>query len=225
MDEALQTAHAALAGARERLETAAARDELLAEWVTRRFRTGTFVRIDRVWRLGELLLGRGGGLYATGASIRIDELRHDNHQSNLAAERRALRAAALAAKIPAGETLDYDAEPIALDAGLTESAGPVILTADGVMVRWSPRGAELVPFESYLHERVELLIETDHAVGHEVRDRHAHPGRRGRPPGARRAPHHRRDGRFRGADLAGRAVLPRRRGRGSLAGSLAALAA
>jgi PAS domain-containing protein len=156
-EKALADARAALAAARDRLEAAHARDELLAERVARRFRADTFRPIGRVWRLGVLLLGRDGALHAAGQSIRVDELRHDNHQSNLAAERRAVRAMALAAGVPAGETLDYDAEPIALDAGLADSAGPVILNPDGVMVRWNPGGTELVPFERYLDERAGLL--------------------------------------------------------------------
>jgi hypothetical protein len=155
----MEDASVVLADARERLVSAGARDELLVEWVTRRFRAPTFAPVERVWRLGVLLLGRGGDLYATGTTIRIDELRHDNHQSNLAAERRAVRAAALAAGVPAGDTLNYDAAPIPLDAGLAESAGPVILTSDGLFVRWSPAGAELVPFAPYVRERVSLLTD------------------------------------------------------------------
>jgi hypothetical protein len=156
MDQ-LAAARTALADARTRLEAAGARDELLAEWVTRRFRSGTFAPVDRVWRLGVLLVGRAGGLWATGATMRIDELRHDNHQSNLAAERRAIRAAALSAGVPAGETLDYDAERLALDDDFA-GAGPLVLTDDGVQVRWNPNGTELVPLADYLAERVELLV-------------------------------------------------------------------
>jgi hypothetical protein len=158
-EESLSDARDALAATRDRLEAAGARDELLAERVPRRFRSDTFARLGRVWRVGVLLLGRDGALYATGHSIRVDELRHDNHQSNLAAERRAVRAIALAAGVPAGETLDYDAEPISLDAGLADSAGPVILTGDGVMVRWNPGSIELVPFAAYLDERAGLLAD------------------------------------------------------------------
>lgn len=153
----MEDARAVLDEARTRLSAADARDELLAEWVPRRFRSPALAHVERVWRLGVLLLGRSGGLYATGTSIRIDEVRHDNHQSNLAAERRAVRAAALAAGVPAGETLNYDAEPIPLDAGAPDAPGPVIRTPDGIFVRWNPAAIELVPFAAYLHERTELL--------------------------------------------------------------------
>jgi hypothetical protein len=159
MEEALAAAREQLEQTRRALEQGDARDELLARWVQRRFRADTFAPVERVWRLGVLLLGRSGALYAAGPSIRIDALRHDNHQSNLAAERRAVRAAALAAGIPEGETLDYDAEPIALDAGLADSAGPVILTPQGVAVRWSAASSELVPLDAYLGERAGLLLD------------------------------------------------------------------
>ena len=157
-DAALDAARSALARARDRLDAAGARDELLATWVTRRFRSGTFVTVGRGWRLGVLLLGRDGALYAGGPSMRIDTLRHDNHQSNLAAERRALRAAALAAGVPAGETLAYDADPITLDDGLTASPGPLVLSPDAVLVRWNPHATNLVPLGPYLDDRVGLLI-------------------------------------------------------------------
>ncbi len=106
-----------------------------------------------------LLLGRSGALYATGTTFRIDELKFDNHQSNLAAARREYRAAALRAGFPPGETVNFDAKPIELDAALAESDGPVILGPDGMQVRWSPTSDALAPFESYLAERAELLAD------------------------------------------------------------------
>lgn len=148
-----------LARARDRLEESGARDEVLAALTHRRLRGDTFALIERVWRLGAVLLGRSGTLYATGTTFRIDELRFDNHQSNLAAARREYRAAGLRAGFPPGETVNFDAEPIELDAALAASAGPVILTPDGVQVRWSPASTALAPFDTYLAERVELLAE------------------------------------------------------------------
>ncbi len=158
MDD-LESARAAGVRAVERLSAAGARDEVLAALVHRRLRGDTFVVVERVWRLGVLLLGRSGTFYATGTTFRIDELKFDNHQSNLAAARREYRAAALRAGFPSGETVNFDAEPIELDAALAESDGPVILNSAALLVRWSPTSDALAPFESYLAERVELLAD------------------------------------------------------------------
>ncbi|MEO5920609.1 MAG: hypothetical protein ABIQ01_05640 [Pseudolysinimonas sp.] len=155
----LEAARAAVARATEHLSSADARDEVLAVLTHRRLRGDTFVLVERVWRLGVLLLGRGGTLYATGTTLRIDELKFDNHQSNLAAARREYRAAALRAGFRKGETVNFDATPLELDAGLARSDGPVVLTPEGVQVRWSAASAALAPLESYLAERVELLAD------------------------------------------------------------------
>jgi hypothetical protein len=158
MDD-LEVARIAVTRAFARLEASGARDEILATAVHRRLRGDTFVPIERVWRLGVLLLGRSGTLYATGTTFRVDELKHDNHQSNLAATRRERRAAAIRAGFPPGETVNVDASPIELDAGLAGSDGPVILSPDGVQVRWSATSAVLTGFESYVAERAELLAD------------------------------------------------------------------
>jgi hypothetical protein len=158
MDD-LESARTAVAHATERLAAARARDELLVTLVHRRIRGDTFAPVERVWRLGVLLLGHSGTLYASGTTFRIDELRFDNHQSNLAAARREHRSMALRAGIAPGETITFDAEPIELDSALADAAGPVILSPDGLAVRWSPTSDVLTPFEPYLAERVELLVD------------------------------------------------------------------
>jgi hypothetical protein len=158
MDD-LEAGRLAVGRALERLTASGARDEVLAALTHRRLRGDTFVLIERVWRLGVLLLGRSGALYATGTTFRIDEPAFDNHQSNLAAARRAYRVAALRAGLPVGETVTFDAQEIVLDAALAEHAGPVILNSDGLRVRWSPTSDALAPFEAYLAERVELLAD------------------------------------------------------------------
>ncbi len=185
----LQAARAAVSRAVDRLSAAGARDEVLASLVHRRIRGDAFVAIERVWRLGVLLLGRSGALYATGTTFRIDELTFDNHQSNLASARREYRAAALRAGFPPGETINFDARPIELDAALADaalrdaalrdaalpdaglrdaalpdagpsaSAGPLILGPGGVQVRWSRTSDAFAPFDSYLAERAELLAD------------------------------------------------------------------
>ncbi len=158
MDD-IEAGRDALARAVERLTASGARDELLASLVHRRFRGDSFLPVERVWRLGVLLLGRSGSLAATGTTFRVDDLRFDNHQSNLAATRREYRAAALRAGFQPGETVNFEAQPIVLDAALAESAGPVILSPAGLRVRWSPVSDIFAPFESYLEERVELLAD------------------------------------------------------------------
>jgi hypothetical protein len=161
--EEFEADRAALDRALERLTTSGARDEVLATLTHRRLRGDTFVLVERVWRLGVLLLGRSGALYATGTTFRVDELAFDNHQSNLAAARREYRAAALRAGLPAGETVNFDAEPIVFDAVPDAApAGPdrpVVRAPEGLRVRWSTASAALAPFEAYLAERVELLAD------------------------------------------------------------------
>jgi hypothetical protein len=146
---------AAVARAVERLTASRARDELLATVVERRIRGAAFAPVERVWRLGVLLLGHSGTLYATGTTFLVDELKHPNQQSNLAAARRQYRSMALKAGIRPGETVNFDAPPIDLD----HPAGPVIRTADGLEVRWSAASTAGTPFEAYLAERVDLLAD------------------------------------------------------------------
>lgn len=164
---------AALAGAAARLTAAKARDELLAELITDR-RT-LFIRrepvlrpIGRVWRLGVLLLqvpaapadGDALRLYATGNLIRATTPGRTQYISASAETRRAYRAAAERGHIPTGETVDFDAVPIALDAeSLAASTGPLLLREGRVLVRWSASttDADARDFHAYLDERVDLL--------------------------------------------------------------------
>jgi hypothetical protein len=146
---------ASVARAVERLTASQARDELLATIVERRIRGDMFAPVERVWRLGVLLLGRSGTLYATGTTFLVGELTHPNQQSNLAAARRAYRAMALKAGIRPGETVNFGAREIDLD----HPAGPVIQTARGLEVQWSAASTATTPFERYLGERVDLLTD------------------------------------------------------------------
>ena len=114
--------------------------------------------VDRVWRLGVLLLGREGALYATGTTLRVTEPRHPNAQSRLADDRRELRAIALRSGIPGGETINLDARDIAL-AELGAASRPVARTDAGLAVQWSSASDQLTPFASYLAERIALLID------------------------------------------------------------------
>ncbi|MGN6325155.1 hypothetical protein [Pseudolysinimonas sp.] len=147
---AIAEAQEAVDAAVAELTASGARAEVLAEWRTGR-RIGPLRRPDavaavgRVWRLGALLLAPDGTLRRTGEVIQAQPLRFDNHQSNRAAVRRELRVAIEKAGIPAGETVNIDAPPVAL--------------ADVLEVSWNGSGepGTLVPLPVYLRERVELL--------------------------------------------------------------------
>ncbi|SDD07081.1 hypothetical protein SAMN05216410_2754 [Sanguibacter gelidistatuariae] len=158
----------ALDQAIRRLAAAGARDEALAEYVDGRKLLGltrppVLRPVARAWRLGALMLGRDGTLYATGAIVRAHEAGVRNYQSQSAEDRRDLRAAALRGKFAPGETVNHAWSVLDLTMpGLQAGAGPVFLAPDGtVRVRWNAAlgdGAsrELV---AYVDERVGLLVD------------------------------------------------------------------
>jgi hypothetical protein len=156
-----------LSRARSRLTEAKARDEALAEYVPARrvmliTREPTMVPVARVWRLGVLLLGISNGLWATGSITRVLEPGRPAYQSESAERRRAFRAAAVRGHFPKGETVNFDARPIELDALARDgSSGPLLLDGGRTLVRWNatlgPESA--LPLDEYLDDRVGLLIE------------------------------------------------------------------
>jgi hypothetical protein len=152
--------HELLAAAIDRLSAARARDELLVDLIRPRWLgvrlAPRLEPVERVWRLGVLLLGHSGALYATGTTLRVSEPRHPNAQSRLAEDRRELRALALKSGIPGGETINLDAIDIPLDA-LTPTSRPVAKTDAGYLVAWA-RGSDLTPLDAYLDERIALLV-------------------------------------------------------------------
>lgn len=173
-------AAAAVAQAREavdravrELSAASARTETLAEYVPERRvlglpRAARMTIVGDVWRLGVLLLDADGRVYATGRVIRAERPVRKSVIAESVAEQRAYRAAAVKGGIPEGATVVFDAAPIELDAhALADAAAPgtapVVLANDAagapqVAVRWDPARADaVIPFESYLAERVELL--------------------------------------------------------------------
>jgi hypothetical protein len=165
-DRAIAGIRASLERARTRLTEAKARDEALAEFVPARrvmliMREPTMVPVARVWRLGVLLLGTTDGLWATGSITRSLEPGRPAYQSESAERRRAYRAAAFRARFPKGETVNFDAHPIELDAAaLAGSAGPLVLDADRALVLWNAtlgRDSAL-PLDEYLDDRVGLLV-------------------------------------------------------------------
>jgi hypothetical protein len=143
---------AAIDAAVARLTSAGARTELRAELrVGRRFgpvrRPDAVVPLGRVWRLGVLLLDAEGRLYRTGEVIQAQAVRFDNHQSDRAAARRALRVAMQKAGIAPGETVNLGADPV--DAAAVRE------------VSWDGSGdpATFVSLADYLRDRVALLAE------------------------------------------------------------------
>lgn len=169
---ALAQVQATLDRAAHALAAAGARDEALAEYVGPRkvwglTRPAVLRPVARAWRLGALMLGRDGALYATGAIVRAGEAGVRNHQSRSAEDRRDLRAAALRGKFAPGETVNHGWRVIDLTAlappGPVEGHGPVFLAPDGtVRVRWNAALGDGASRElgAYVEERVSLLLAT-----------------------------------------------------------------
>lgn len=164
---------AALTGIREtvdaaanRLETAHAHDEAVAEFVPprRRFlitRAAAMVPLTRAWRLGVFLLGHDRTLYEVGLLTRAIEPGHPGFQSLSAETRRVHRAAAFAGPFERGEIVNFDCHPIELDAAtLTASTGRLFLREGQPMVRWATSSDDRLVrrFDQYLSERVDLLV-------------------------------------------------------------------
>lgn len=169
---ALSRAATACAQAVSELQAAEVATEALAEYVPPHrkmliMRAATMRPIGAVWRIGSLLLGTGGELYAVGRATRAAERGRPGYQSLSREERRELAAAALRGGFAAGETVNYDAEPIPLApdtpetlASLTHAIGPVGYADNELRVRWRA-GAPLdgaPPLASFLSERVSLLV-------------------------------------------------------------------
>lgn len=150
----------------ERLTAADARTEALAEFVPRRRvlalfpKAAHFVPLGRVWRLGVFLLGSDGTLYAVGSTTRAVPPGYPGFQSISAEERRGYRAAAFAGAFETGETVNFGARAIELTAdALREETGPLFISDGQPLVRWNPSASAASAFDSYLDERVGLLIQ------------------------------------------------------------------
>ncbi|MBK4348282.1 hypothetical protein [Lacisediminihabitans changchengi] len=126
------------------------------------FRSADRIRpAGRAWRLGVLLLGSVGALYATGRVTRaIVPLRGVTNRSPEADQRRAERLAASRGGFAEGENVNLGFTPIALDAAaLARGSGPLSVRDGVLFVRWAPGdGAHGVsPLEDYLRDRIALL--------------------------------------------------------------------
>lgn len=157
-----------LARAVDRLSAAGARDEALAEYVEPRRvllvrREAVLRPVGRAWRLGALMVGRDGTLYATGAIVRAREAGIRNYQSQSGEERRDLRAAALRGKFAEGETVNHGWRVLDLSPeGLRSGVGPLLVVPDGsVKVRWNAALGDGAARDlaAYVDERVGLLVD------------------------------------------------------------------
>lgn len=148
------------------LEDGSARSEALAAFEHPRPVLGIARRprmrpLGRVWRLGVLLLAPDGTVSATGRVTRSADPGHPGHVAVSVEARREVRAAVYRGPFAAGETVDFDAEPIDLEpAALREATGPLFLRGDRPLVRWSVSAGDDAArdLQAYLDERVELLL-------------------------------------------------------------------
>ena len=153
-----------LARAVQRLESAGVADEALANFVRRKRvlgveRSPVMQPAGRVWPLGVLLLGRDGGLHATGKITRAVPAGYPGYQSPGVELRRGYRAAAHAGRFVEGDTVNFDTEPIDVEA-LSDSSSPLYLDGGRARVRWNPtHPAQSVALDSYLADRVGLLVD------------------------------------------------------------------
>ncbi|AND16372.1 hypothetical protein C5C18_04145 [Rathayibacter tritici] len=116
--------------------------------------------VTRAWRLGVLLLGRQGELFATGSVTRAVAPLHANNQSESQEARREIRRAAFDGPFQEGEIVNYGWRPLALDAAALEAGEePLVLRGSEVLVRWAPGLGDqgLMPLRRYLADRLDLL--------------------------------------------------------------------
>ncbi|MCS5733696.1 hypothetical protein [Herbiconiux daphne] len=147
------------------LEASGARTEALGSFEARRAilgirRSPAMVPVERVWRLGVLLLDAQGRLFEIGAVTRAVEPGRVTNQSARAEERRDYRRAAFNGRFDEGDTVNYDAVAVPLDAAsLRAGDGVLRLRGDTVFVRWNKRAGDdaLAELGPYLIERAALL--------------------------------------------------------------------
>lgn len=127
-------------------------------------RAATMRPLGEVWRLGTLMLGTDGSLWAAGSATRAAERGRAGYQSVSREERRDLAAAALRGGYAVGTPVNFDATPLPIDeAGVhTLSTDAPIGWVDGeIRVRWRAEapldGAPTL--DRFLRERAALLID------------------------------------------------------------------
>lgn len=116
--------------------------------------------VTRAWRLGVLLLGHDGDVFATGSVTRSVAPLHANNQSESQEARREIRKAAFDGPFQEGEIVNHGWRRLSIDAeSLAAGQEPLSLRGDRVVVRWAPGLGEqgLMPLERYLADRLDLL--------------------------------------------------------------------
>lgn len=174
---AIERVRAGLTDAAARLLAAGARTEALAEYeppgrVLLIPRAERLRPVAHVWRLGVLLLGadvqgagvQGAGarpsLYATGSITRSHEPGRPTYQAASAERRRQLRVAAYRGHFEPGESVNFDAAPIALDESLVGASGSLTVENGQALVRWNTADPDVTTdFDAYLADRVALLVD------------------------------------------------------------------
>ncbi|NQX06775.1 hypothetical protein HQQ82_18400 [Rathayibacter sp. VKM Ac-2856] len=116
--------------------------------------------VTRAWRLGVLLLGHDGELFATGSVTRSVAPLHANNQSESQEARRAIRKAAFDGPFREGEIVNHGWRRLEIDPeSLAAGQEPLSLRGDQAVVRWAPGLGDqgLMPLERYLADRLDLL--------------------------------------------------------------------
>jgi hypothetical protein len=144
------------------LQARRAPDEALAEIRAKRSfgpikRQPAMVPVGRAWRLGVLLLSADGSLRRTGSITRaVEPTRSQGLDSGVEARKEARRQAVRA--FAEGDAVDYDWEPIALDAeSLARGSGPLSLRGRELRVQWGPAAHETRGLAAYLADRIDVL--------------------------------------------------------------------
>jgi len=190
---AIERARSACAEAVSRLQAAGVAPDALAEYVPPRrvllvTKKPTMRPLGEAWRIGTILLGTDGALYALGSSTRAAERGRPGYQSISREERREIAAAALRGGYPVGTVVTYDARPLRLELGAPVIGGqdpvpdpdpgtgspaeadeqlPIGYSDGEVRGRWRA-GAPLPgaqPPAGFLRERVDLLVDPLHGAG------------------------------------------------------------
>lgn len=124
-------------------------------------RRAKLVPVGEVWHLGVFLMNAQGVLFEYGSSTRAVPPGHPGHVSISQEQRREYRDAAFRSGFAEGAVVNFDAKDIDLDIEhLRKSTGGLFVKDGNALVRWRSgvNDDEAMPFETYMAERVELLV-------------------------------------------------------------------
>lgn len=109
------------------------------------------------WRVGVLLIG-DGAVYEVGDVLRASPERRRGFTAESARRRADAAAMCVRGGFAEGATVNVDHAPIDLAAVAAGGRSGPLDGRDGVTVRWTSAGATM-PLESYLRERIDMLLE------------------------------------------------------------------